>query len=183
MKNSLLLLLFLSIYFLGAQNDTIFRKEGSSISTRITLVTEQSIYYLLSTGDGAEIDLNEVRMYSQSGIRYDPQLVSSQIQKSKTTVDTVYISKELYYLKHCLRKGHVEFLNGTATMCFGITFTSFGTYLAVNEQSGAAPLLVIGSVLSTIGTIIMIDSHKWFGRAGQGVNGKGNEKAIYYKFK
>ncbi len=162
MKTTVLLLLLTSACF--SQNDTIVKKNSKSITCTITLVNEGAVFYKDKKDNGDQVLISDVAYYSQSGKR----TYVNNIANMRT--DSVLISDELNYLKRCLVKSHQEYCAGIGVIGLGIAGT-VGVGLADIEDKNI--LLLFTSGISLVGTIIVIDSHKWFKRAGLGINKNG----------
>lgn len=85
--------------------------------------------------------------------------------------------KPKYYsnfsMKDCLQACHNQYTNGLGVSCIGLAGTIGGSFLLI--KSPVAGIFVTGvfGALSIVGGIIMIDSHKWIGRAGVAITGNG----------
>lgn len=130
------------------------------------------------------VHLSKTNYYVKGGIKSIVNYVdnSNQINVLSAT-DTVNLTQEIDYMKNCFRKSQAQFNSGSYCVYTGIGLGGIGVLLSANKEPVALPLIGVGGVLSLIGTILMIDSHKWIGKAGLGINGKGNTISVYYRFK
>lgn len=180
MKKLIPLLFF--VYTLNAQKDTIFKDTGDRIICTITFVNNNNIFYDTKKSSGEMISVKNVATYSQNGKRVDPKVAvkvagikdNSVIAKKPgtETVENSYVTKkQMEYLTNCLYKCHKEFVGGAITCLAGTLITYTGILLSSNNigtNNNNTPNTVItltGSGITLIGGIIMIDSHKWIGKA------------------
>jgi hypothetical protein len=110
--------------------------------------------------------------------------VDSTLKALKQQVDLH--EKAFNMLTENLNRCDREFRNGTTFMLAGLGAGAVGTGLIVFNSSpdgvkSDVPLLIIGAggLSMIIGTIIMIDSHRWLGDGGA-LQFKGN--ALTYRF-
>jgi len=106
-----------------------------------------------------------------------PALSFSQVQDSiNSKIVTALqeqaraINRMSTYLDYCdseYRTGTILTMSGIAAGSAGLLFEGLGNGQG-NENSNA-PVIVagIGGLLTLIGTIVIVDSHKWIGRAGR----------------
>lgn len=91
---------------------------------------------------------------------------------------------ESAYVRHCLRKHHQEKTNGYFLSFFGGVLMGASTALTTNYRDydgsrttgfsteGKAVFLG-GAIMSVVGTVMILDSEKWFKRAYIGPDGLG----------
>ncbi len=180
MKKLLVLILFPFCYH--AQTDTIFKKDKKQIICSITFINNNSIFYTERKDPGKYIDLGLVSIYSLNGKRTDPSKPENKIIFPVQTPDTISVALELDYMKTCFRNHGRQYYTGVITVLSGFAVTGGGTALSLTNTNAGAAIAGIGAVVTLVGTIIMVDSHKWIRRAGLGINGKGNSVGIYYRF-
>jgi hypothetical protein len=171
MKYFLLLIPFLSF----AQKDTVFTQSGGSIPCSITFVNSNNIFYNTKSSDGNMIEMFKVKAFSQNGKR------SSSVTISPVYEQTVTVAQEFEYMRNCFARQHAQYITGTAIGCIGIA-TVGGSFFINTDENAPRTFAGIGSALIFIGTIVVMDSHKWVKRAALGVSGKGSSVAIFYKF-
>lgn len=103
------------------------------------------------------------------------KLIQFELQKLKF---------ESAYVRHCLRKYHQEKTNGYFLSFFGgvLMGASLGltdNYVAINgtkttEFSTEGQMMFVGgAVMSLVGSVMILDSEKWFKRAYIGPDGLG----------
>jgi hypothetical protein len=67
-----------------------------------------------------------------------------------------------------LTKAHNRYRTGLMITITGIAMTWAGAAAGLSGADGnSAGLLTLGSIVSTVGSVILIDSHKFIGRAGK----------------
>lgn len=183
MKN-FLILIFLFPLFSYSQNDTIFTKEGKVIVGQITLINDQNVFYMNKKGYEETVHLSKTNYYVKGGIKSIVNYVdnSNQITILNST-DTVNLTQEINYMRNCLLKSYNQFKIGAISFCSGIAVSGIGVALISKQSQLSLPLYGLGGLVSIIGAAIMIDSHKWIGKAGLGMSGKGDSVTIYYRFK
>ena len=109
-----------------------------------------------------------------------PFFVKAQYTQTVQTV-TVSVSDEFQYMQNCFARQHSQFLTGSVISAIGLGITGASFY--VETDANAPKVMAIGGAcLMFIGTVVIIDSHKWFKKASLGVSGKGNSVNVYYKF-
>ena len=102
------------------------------------------------------------------------QREEDSIKRASMPVREIKISDELTYIRNNLNNCHKEYRTGLIFIGVGI---GVGTIGALTHTS---VISIIGGVSGLVGTIIMIDSHKWIGRIGIGVAGNGvNVKYVF----
>lgn len=89
------------------------------------------------------------------------------INNPSMPIKEVTISNELKFIRMNLRKSHNQFKTGA--VMYAASVIPIGLGFASNQP----PLIYAGGVISLIGTIVMINSHKYIGRAGIGFGGEG----------
>lgn len=81
---------------------------------------------------------------------------------------------ELIYVQANLSKFQKQYRTGTIITFVGGAVATGGLITTINtETTNYQYLLVIGGIISTIGFIMQIDSHKWIGKAGIGITENG----------
>jgi len=118
-----------------------------------------------------------------------PALSFSQVQDS-TTVKIINqlnaqaeaINRMSLYLDYCdgrYRTGTTMAMSGVGITGAGLLINSLGN--GEGNSNSNAPIIVsgLGGLLTLIGGILIVDSHKWIGRAGRV---KVDSNAITYKF-
>ncbi len=84
-----------------------------------------------------------------------------------------------------LKKCHKQWQNGLEVTGFGLGASIVGSYMVFNsnnigDASKVGQIFIgLGGLTSFIGTIIMLDSHRYIGKAGLSFNSNG----LVYKFK
>jgi hypothetical protein len=84
------------------------------------------------------------------------------------TTQTIEID-EIEHVRICLDNHRKQKMNGYAVNLIGLTMTSLGGIISTNSygrisQNSGSALYMIGAGTLLIGTIITIDSNKWFNR-------------------
>lgn len=165
-----------------SQTDTIFKKDKSILVCSITFVNNHSIFYTEKKDPGKHIDLKLVSLYSQNGKRTDASKPENKIMFPSPALDTISAGMELDYMKSCFRKHSHEYYTGVITAVSGFALSATGVGISGNNADAGMVIAGIGGIVTLVGGIIMIDSHKWIRKAGLGINGKGNSVGIYYRF-
>ena len=175
------------------ESDTIFKKDGKQIVCQITKTDPQYIYFNIGKLKGRYIHKEIVASFSMNGKREAVVLTQAENQSRQSTwsvqpalagqKDTVDVSRELDFMKLCLRKCHREFVSGLICMGGSVVMNSIGGALLQDSPDAGKTFLVIGTASAIAGIILMIDSHKWINRAGLGIYGRSNEVGAYYRFK
>lgn len=118
-----------------------------------------------------------------------PSLSFSQVQDSTTVkiinqlnVQAESINRMSLYLDYCdgrYRTGSIMAISGVGITGAGLLINSLGN--GEGNSNSNAPIIVsgIGGLLTLIGGILIVDSHKWIGRAGRV---KVDKNSISYKF-
>jgi len=84
-----------------------------------------------------------------------------------------------------LKKCHNQWRDGLGITVFGLGTSIIGSYMSLNadnigDKSNVGIIIVgVGGITSLIGTIIMLDSHKYIGKAGLNIEANG----LVYRFK
>lgn len=105
--------------------------------------------------------------------------ISSKAQSKIDTIPKqVKIQDEFIYMRKCLKKAHKQYSDGLVISLTGLTMAAgFSLYKDPNKR---VFFTYLGSGLMLTGSIIMIDSNKWLGRAGIGIGGSGvNVKYVF----
>lgn len=168
--------------YCSSQTDTIFKKDKSTLVCNITFVNNHSIFYNEKKDPGKFIELKLVSLYSQNGKRTDPSRPENKIMFPPQTIDTISAGMELDYMKSCFRRHSHEYYTGVITAVSGFALSVAGAGISGNNSDAGMVIAGIGGIVTLVGDIIMIDSHKWIRKAGLGINGKGNSVGIYYRF-
>ncbi len=101
------IIIFLSFFLafslsLKSQTDTIFKKNGETITCTITLINDKNIFYKDKHSDGKYISLEIITNYSQNGLRNGQKAVSTPLDPNavpKIYVDGVDINA--LAIKYC----------------------------------------------------------------------------------
>lgn len=111
------------------------------------------------------------------------------IKKDPIKTDTVYVFKrtleemntDVYIMRENLKRCHTQYTNGLGITVGGILVSGIGISVLIekNNTTPVAVMCVVGGLLTIIGQIVMIDSHKYINKAGLGISNNG----IVYKFK
>lgn len=91
------------------------------------------------------------------------------------------LSDAVIHMRDNLDKSHHQFREGLYFTIGGLIVTGGGIMLQYPKKmdSGNFVLISLGGVLTTLGTVFMIDSHKFIGRAGRW-NFNGNSITINF---
>lgn len=174
------LLLLLLVLNLGAQQDTIQTKNERLITCNILHVGMASIEYKDQSEKIKYIDLFQVQWFSNNGKRSEGRSRSKEVVTMKK--DTVNLTEELTYLRFCLTKFHNQYTTGQSITFFGTALGATSLFIT-KDQVFRQQLGIGGLVILLVGIGCTIDAHKWLGRAGWGVSGKGNSVEVHYRFK
>lgn len=90
-------------------------------------------------------------------------LSSASAQTDSTAIKLEQLRTGMIYMRENFKKSHNEFSIGLAGVFLGGAVSA--TSLAL-EGDSKTRFIVIGSFLSTVGMFVMLDSHKFIGRAG-----------------
>ena len=88
-------------------------------------------------------------------------------------------------LQSNLSKCHKQWVDGLGVCVFGVGASVIGGYMSINanyngDKSNVGLIITgVGGLTSLIGTIVMLDSHKYIGKSGLGLSKGG----ITYTFK
>lgn len=163
MKKIILLLMLAGIA--RAQQDTIFTKNGVTILCTITGITSDNIFFTNSEGQkGRYVDKRKVVRYSQEG----KTAFTTPVIKDSASAD-----KELNFLRSCLKRHSKEYFTGVTITGVGLAGSIVGGALSAEFPDTGFPIIIASGVVALVGTIVTIDSHKWFKRAALGVTGSG----------
>jgi len=112
-------------------------------------------------------ELCDIESVIKYGADYEISIeVSPNNQNYKLTLND--LRNNQIDIQYNLYKSHVRFRSGTITILSGISVNIIGTALVYNNllpTKQLMPMLIFGTTLSTIGTVMVIDSHKFIGRA------------------
>lgn len=166
-----LFFLFLSLS-LHSQSDTIFIKSGS-VACTITFVNNDNIFYYVgdNSKDIVRIPLTSVMAYVKDGVKVIPEAKPALSISEPGTIKEISITEDFLFIKECLRKHSKQYYTGFAFVMLGYASAGAGVALYEKEPKYAKPLVIGGAVVSLIGHIVMVNSHKWFKRAAFGING------------
>jgi len=166
-------------FFLNAQMDTIFRRNGDILLGTIGTVTEYDIFFKNNKGIKDNIKLSKVVKYVITKKIPKPQPSLSSDSLVTPTLTNYSRDEDIQYMKDCFRRCHKSYTEGMLVSIVGFIATAGGVYLntssvLTNNESDLSKYLIIGGAVSSLlGTIIILDSHKWIGRAGMNLNGVG----------
>ena len=149
--------------------DTIFQRNGKILLGTIGTVTELNIFFRNEKGINDRIKLSKVAKY----------VITKKIPKPKIDTMANYTmanynrDEDLQYMKDCFRRCHKEYSSGVVFTILGVLAMGGGLYYSGNPLSNsnnqsntAGYLIAAGALSSLIGSMIIMDSHKWIGRAG-----------------
>jgi len=163
-----------------SQRDTICTKKLDTIPCIILKAGSQYIEYKDKTGREKTIETFQVKWYSYKGTKLIVPKKGGLFATHLT--DTVNGGDELRHLRFCLHKFHNQYSTGMSLTMIGGVATASSFFMS--QDNPIKNGLGIGGLLVMVtGTLFTFDAHKWIGRAGWGVNGKGNEIEIYYRFR
>lgn len=113
----------------------------------------------------------------------------SQVIDSTKTIESrlLELEKNTEILQSNLNKCHNQWGYGAGVTITGFGFSGIGTWLLIesdkystsNDQTVGYAMIAGGGLISLIGTIVMLDSHKYIGKAGLSLSNGG----IKYTFK
>ena len=98
----------------------------------------------------------------------------------KTRLDSVRY--ELDYTRYCMFRFHKQMMSGVTMQLLGLTLGGTLGYLsATNEGMKDTGLYgsIAGGIFIIIGTIVQVDSHKWFKKASIGPTNYGIGLSFY----
>jgi hypothetical protein len=161
-----------------AQNDTLCKRSTELIPCTISNVGSRRIHFIDKQQNGRSVELETLSWYSRSGVRtrlYHPRL-------SPLPTDSVDVSAELAYLRNCMSKFHSQYTTGVGITLIGGALAGSSFFISGDEN--LEKIMGIGGVvMMVVGTAVSIDAHRWFGKAGWGVSGKGNMVEVRYRFR
>jgi hypothetical protein len=167
--------------FLGkTQKDTILTKSSQLLPCTIQRIGMASLEYQDTTGKIAYQELFQIQWYSQQGRRTAGRSRAKEINLHKK--DTVNLSEEMTYLRNCLTKFHTQYTTGLSLTLVG-TALGASTLFVTKDPIFRQQLGIGSAILLLAGFGCSMDAHKWIGRAGWGVSGKGNSVEIHYRFR
>ncbi len=165
-----------------AQMDTIYLKSGKFMIGTIGNVTSSTIFFRNHMDIKDNIKLSKVSKYVIT--KKIPKVKISIVDDSllsKSLVPTEYnIKEELDYMKECFRKCHNNYSIGVGISIVGLLVAASGISIdakkaTINDSNSNIGIYMIysGLGLSLIGSLTVMNSHKWIGRAGINANGIG----------
>lgn len=97
-------------------------------------------------------------LISANSFGQDLDSLKAKILKMDVAVNNIHFN---------MQKSHNEFRAGTLIMAVGAIVT--GIWIAGNDNPGLNEpgIMYTGISISAIGTVLMIDSHKWIGRGAK----------------
>lgn len=180
-RHLLILAIFIfSACSLEAQTDTISTKNGRTIRCHIIGVGQMSLEYTDISNKDCYIDLYSVSYYVKNGVRHNG--LSRSGMGTNLKIDTVNVSEELNYLRFCMNKFHLQYTTGLTVTFIGAALAGASVFMSA-DNNFKQELGIGGAAILLIGFGWTVDAHKWIGRAGWGVSGKGNMVEIHYRFK
>jgi hypothetical protein len=89
--------------------------------------------------------------------------------QDSTKIYLQQLKSSIIYTRNNLEKAHKEFTTGWIISAGGIAVSIAGTSISSDASQGSSTnaLVYIGSFITLIGMITIIDSHKFVGRAGR----------------
>lgn len=104
-------------------------------------------------------------------------MAQSQQSVDSLKAEILKVNNDLQYVKMNLAKSESKFKRGIliATLGYSITITG-GLMLGRKQDDLGKVLLVAGGVTGSVGTVLMLDSFKYLGRAGRREGGLENYK-------
>lgn len=113
-------------------------------------------------------------------------ILQSQVKDSLTELRLTQLETNTQILQSNLAKCHKQWIHGGGLNVAGLGFMGIGTYVLLTDKGSASNPNIVGyamigsgGILSLIGTIVMLDSHKYIGKSGLSIQNSG----IVYKFK
>jgi len=114
-------------------------------------------------------------------------ILQSQVKDSLTELRLTQLETNTKILQSNLAKCHKQWIHGGGLNIAGVGFMGIGTWLLVETTTNPIRkdptvgycMIGAGGILSLIGTIVMLDSHKYIGNSGLSIQNGG----IVYKFK
>jgi hypothetical protein len=160
------------------QNDTIFRRDSSTIVCHITKITDDEIEFNFDKLKGRFITRENVLFYSVNGKRGSFAEKPVSIYRN----DSTDVNARNEHLQMCMRRADMEFTIGTICFGAGMLFNSAAVYY--NEDYRIfGPLLLCSAASGITGLVLMLDSHKWLHRARFGLAANENGTGISYKIR
>ena len=162
------LILFMFPLFAHGQMDTIFQRNGKILLGTIGTVTELNIFFRNEKGINDRIKLSKVVKY----------VITKKVPKPKIDTMANYTmanynrDEDIQYMKDCFRRCHKEYSTGVVFSILGVLAMGGGLYYSSNpinnnpESDINSYWIIAGAASSLIGSLVIIDSHKWIGRAG-----------------
>lgn len=167
-----LILLFFPFLAHG-QMDTIFQRNGKILLGTIGTVTEQNIFFKNKMGINDRIKLSKVVKYvitkKMTNPKIDTIIHNNIVQNTMANYNR---DEDIQYMKDCFRRCHKEYSTGVVFSILGVLAMGGGLYYSANpikNNTGSdvnTYLIIAGAASSLIGSLVIIDSHKWIGRAG-----------------
>lgn len=96
-----------------------------------------------------------------------PFIGFSQQADSSQAVTIEQLKQGMIEMRTNLAKSHIEFNRGVAFTISGVLIGVGGAYLFKGDMKYNEPSVILGSALCFVGSVLMIDSHKFIGRAGR----------------
>jgi hypothetical protein len=174
------ILLFLLSHFVSAQQDTLFTKSNRIIPCTIMNVGLVSLEYREKSDTLKHIDLFQLRQYSQNGARKLTRSRINELNKGGIK-DTVNVGEELAHLRYCLSKFHTQYTTGLSISLVGGALAG-SSFFITKDATFRQQLGIGGVVILLAGLGCSMDAHRWLGKAGWGVSGKGSNVEIHYRF-
>ena len=188
MKKSILIIsLFITFSLEGFCQDYVIKNNNDTILCKIIKMDKDKIYYSATDGEKYFNYFLDVKSYMYKGTLTNinsnnkenkPDILSKfTITGSGTTNDSLkmfylrlkQLEDQTEFIKLNLKYSHKEFRTGTVITVLGIGLNVFGlwTLTSKNDSQKSGPGLIIGGgVLTFVGGLFMIDSHRFIGNAG-----------------
>lgn len=114
-------------------------------------------------------------------------ILHSQVRDSINELRLTQLETNTQILQTNLDKCHKQWIHGGGLNIAGLGFMGIGSWLLIETSTNPTQknptvgyaMIGVGAILSTIGTIVMLDSHKYIGKSGLSIQNSG----IVYKFK
>ena len=166
------IILFLFPLFVHGQMDTIFQRNGKILLGTIGTVTELNIFFRNEKGINDRIKLSKVVKYviTKKIPKPPPSLIKDSM--AVNAMANYNRDEDLQYMKDCFRRCHKSYSSGVVFSVLGVLAMAGGIYYSANpsnnyNQSQTSTYMIIaGAASSLIGSLVIMDSHKWIGRAG-----------------
>lgn len=101
-----------------------------------------------------------------------PAFSFAQVDTTKMRANQAQVA--LIYMRDNLNQAHKQYRTGSSLFYGGLVLTGVGVLIPVSEDENGTKdygtrnfTIGIGALFSLIGSIVMIDSHKYIGRAGK----------------